>query len=252
VGASLVAFMISFSMLGVFFFIALYMQNVLGYSPMEAGALFLPTTLIIMVLGPIAGRLTDRIGPRSLIVFGMLMLTVSLVWQSFLQVGSGVAFLVPGFFLLGVGIAFTMSPMSTAAMNSVDRTKAGVASGVLSMSRMVGGSFGVAAMGALVVGIGRAKLDQLLPSVPAGQRASLAEALGAGGASRGGDVGRAMNEAFVSAVSVGLRVSAAMALAGAVLAWFLVAKKLPAAVPAADQALAAVPGVEPQGQRIAA
>jgi EmrB/QacA subfamily drug resistance transporter len=252
-GANVVAFMISFSMLGVFFFIALYMQNVLGYSPVEAGALFLPTTVIIMVLGPIAGRLTDRIGPRPLIVFGMLTLTASLAWQSFLEVGSGVAFLVPGFFLLGIGIAFTMSPMSTAAMNSVDRTKAGVASGVLSMSRMVGGSFGVAAMGALVVGVGRAKLDSLLPNLPSGQRADLAQALGAGGATRGGEVGRAMNEAFVSAVSVGLRVSAAMALAGAILAWFLVAKKLPAAVPVAEQALGAAPeGVEPQGQRVAA
>ena len=62
-----------------------------------------------------------------------------------------------------------------------------------------------------------------------------------------------MNEAFVSAVSVGLRVSAAMAAAGAVLAWFLIAKKLPAAVPAAEQAEAAAPaGAEPVGQRVAA
>jgi EmrB/QacA subfamily drug resistance transporter len=253
VGASLVAFMISFAMLGVFFFVALYMQNILGYSPIEAGAMFLPTTVLIMILGPIAGRLTDRVGPRGLIVFGMTMLTISLFWQSFLKVGSGVWFLAPGFLLLGIGIAFTMSPMSTAAMNAVDRTKAGVASGVLSMSRMVGGSFGVAAMGALVIGVGKSKLSELLPNLPAGRRADLAESLGAGGASQGGQLGHAMNEAFVSAVSVGLRVSAAMAATGAVLAWFLIAKKVPAAVPAAEQAEAAAPlGVAPQAERVAA
>jgi EmrB/QacA subfamily drug resistance transporter len=253
VGASAVAFMISFAMLGVFFFVALYMQNILGYSPIEAGAMFLPTTLIIMVLGPIAGRLTDRIGARPLLVFGMSVLTVSLVWQSFLEVGSGVWFLIPGFFLLGVGIAFTMSPMSTAAMNAVDKTKAGVASGVLSMSRMVGGSFGVAAMGAIVIGVGKSKLADLAPSLSAGRRADLAESLGAGGGSQAGELGHAMNEAFVSALSVGLRVSAAMAAAGALLAWFLVASKQPAAVPAAEQAAAVAPaGVEPQGERLAA
>ena len=70
-----------------------------------------------------------------------------------------------------------MSPMSTAAMNAVDQTKAGVASGVLSMSRMVGGTFGVAVMGALIDRpSGRTKLDTLLPDLPAGQRASLADA----------------------------------------------------------------------------
>ncbi|CAN5472981.1 hypothetical protein BH20ACT18_BH20ACT18_00780 [soil metagenome] len=73
-------------------------------------------------------------------------------------------FLAPAFLLMGVGMAFVMSPMSTAAMNAVDRSKAGVASGVLSMSRMVGGSFGVAAMGALVIGLGRRELDRLLPA----------------------------------------------------------------------------------------
>jgi MFS family permease len=240
-------------MLAMFFFIALYMQNILRYSALEAGIRFLPSTVVIIFAAPIAGRLADRIGPRIPMTVGLAFVAVALYLQSTLTASSGYGDLLVPFMIMGLGMGLTMSPMSTAAMNSVSPDKAGVASGILSMSRMVGGSFGVAAMGALVVGIGRAKLDQLLPSLPAGQRASLAEALGAGGASRGGEIGRAMNEAFVSAVSVGLRVSAAMALAGAVLAYFLVAKKLPAAVPAADQALAAAPaGVAPQDERIAA
>jgi EmrB/QacA subfamily drug resistance transporter len=251
-GASLVAFVVSFAMLGVFFFIALFMQNVLGYSPLQAGALFLPSTVVIMFLGPIAGRLTDRVGARPLIVAGMLTLATSLLWQSFLSVDSTIWFLMPGFFLMGVGIAFVMSPMSTAAMNSVDRTKAGVASGVLSMSRMVGGSFGVASMGALIIALGGSRLGELLPNVPPAQRDKLAQALGSGGGSATGAVGRAMNEAFVTAVSTGLRLSAAFAVVGALLGWLLIAPKARAAVePPAEQASAAAPvGVEPRGEPV--
>ena len=137
-------------MFAMLFFLALYMQNVLGYSPLETGVRFLPSTLVIMVAGPIAGRLADRIGPRTPLVFGLLLVTVSMAWQSRIEVDTTFSFLVIPFILLGLGMGFTMSPMSTAAMNAVDRTKAGVASGTVSMTRMVGGTFGVATLGALV------------------------------------------------------------------------------------------------------
>ena len=65
---------------------------------------------------------------------------------------------------MGIGMGFVMSPMSTAAMNAVDRAKAGVASGILSMNRMVGGTFGVAVLGAIVATLGRSKIDELLPA----------------------------------------------------------------------------------------
>ena len=137
-------------MLAMFFFIALYMQNILGYSPLEAGIRFLPSTLMIVLIAPIAGRLTDRIGPRPLIVTGLSLDRVALFLQSRITVDTGYGLLLPAFMLMGIGIALTMSPMSTAAMNSVDRRRRpGVASGILSMSRMVGGTFGVAAIGAL-------------------------------------------------------------------------------------------------------
>ena len=64
VGANLIALIVTFAMLAQFFFIALYMQNILGYSPLQAGVRFLPATLMIVPIAPIAGRLTDRIGPR--------------------------------------------------------------------------------------------------------------------------------------------------------------------------------------------
>jgi EmrB/QacA subfamily drug resistance transporter len=149
IGSVTVAFIVTFAMLGMFFFLALYMQNILGYTPLEAGVRFLPTTLMIMAVAPLAGRLSDRIGPRWPIVAGMTLTTVSLFL--FTQIGDGTTYsdLLPAFVLMGVGVALTMSPMSTAAMNAVPVAKAGIASGVLSMSRMIGGTFGVAAIGAL-------------------------------------------------------------------------------------------------------
>ena len=131
-GANIVAFIVSFAMLAMFFFLALYMQNIKGYSPLQAGVRFLPSTALIIVIGPIAGRLTDRIGPRVLMTGGLLAVAGSLFWQSFLHVNTSYGFLVGAFVLMGVGMGFVMSPMSTAAMNAVDATKAGVASGVLS------------------------------------------------------------------------------------------------------------------------
>ncbi len=124
-GANIVAFMVTFGMLATFFFLALYMQNILGYSALEAGIRFLPTTLILIVAGPVSGRLADRIGPRPLIVGGLLIVAASLLWQSRIEVDTSYAFLVGAFVLLGVGMGLVMSPMTMAAMNAVDRTKAG-------------------------------------------------------------------------------------------------------------------------------
>ena len=233
-GTNLVAFVVSFAMLAMFFFMALYLQNILGYSPLQAGLRFLPSTLCVMAVGPIAGRLTDRLGPRNLIVGGLVLVAGSLLWQSRLGVHTGYGLLLPGFVGMGIGIALVMSPMSTAAMNAVHVSKAGVASGVLSMSRMVGGTFGVAAMGALVAGLGRSKLQTLLPALPAARRNSLVDALG-GGAGSGGahpsaQVVSAMREAYVYALSNGLRLAAGVALAGALIALALVERQ-PAAAP---------------------
>jgi MFS family permease len=139
-------------MLGVFFFLALYMQNILGYSALEAGVRFLPSTLMIVTVAPIAGRLSDRIGPRWLIAGGLAVVAASLYSFSGIAVDSGYGDLLPGFMLLGVGIALTMSPMTSAAMNAVPVEKAGIASGVLSMFRMIGGSLGVAVTGAIFQG----------------------------------------------------------------------------------------------------
>jgi hypothetical protein len=137
---------------------------------------------------------------------------------------------------MGIGMGLVMSPMSTAAMNAVDRTKAGVASGTLSMSRMVGGTFGVAVMGALVTAIGRSNLDSSLPRVPAGTRAAIANTLGSGGSVPGAHLSHqivlATNNAFVSALGTGLTVSAIVAASAAVLSAVLIQRRPTPAAPA--------------------
>jgi EmrB/QacA subfamily drug resistance transporter len=247
-GANLVAFIVSFAMLAMFFFLALYLQNIKGYSPLQTGVRFLPSTLIIIVIGPIAGRLSDRIGPRPLMVAGLVLVAISLFWQGHLAVDTSYGYLVVAFVLLGLGMGLVMSPMSTAAMNAVDRTKAGVASGIVSMSRMVGGTFGVAAMGALVTGLGKSKLDELLPHVPAGQRQQIADGLGSGGAQAAhGPIGSAVREAYVYALNDGLRIGAAVALAGAVVAWLLIADRAQAPSEAGAEAAPGAPAdAEPE------
>ncbi len=229
VGANIVAFAISFGMFAVFFFLALYMQNILGYSPLEAGVRFLPSTLVIMVAGPLAGRLADRVGPRTPLVIGLALVTISLAWQSRIQVDTTFSFLFVPFVLLGLGMGFTMSPMSTAAMNAVDRTKAGVASGTLSMTRMVGGTFGVAALGALIATVGRHDLAQSLPNVPESARERLVDALGSGAAVSGapGNVRAASEQAFVDALGTGLTIAAIATALAALAAWFLIDPRRP-------------------------
>ena len=150
IGTNLIALIVTFAMLAQFFFIALYMQDILGLSPLEAGVRFLPATLMIVLIAPIAGRLTDRVGPRWLISAGLLLVSGALYWLTTIEVSTTYADIWPSFVLMGVGMALVMSPMSTAAMNAVDASKAGVASGLLSMNRMIGGTFGVAVIGAVL------------------------------------------------------------------------------------------------------
>ena len=225
-GAIVVAMIISFAMLGVFFFLALYMQDILGYSPLEAGVRFLPSTLMIVLVAPIAGRLADRFGPRWLIGGGLLLVAASLFSFSGIAVDSSYLDLLPGFMLLGIGIAMTMSPMTSAAMNAVPVQKAGIASGVLSMFRMVGGSLGIAVTGAIFQGLVSSRLDTLLSGsgIDAVQRSGIADSLGSGsvsGALQGLDPAQAKqataagSEAFVYALGSAMTVAAIVALAGA-------------------------------------
>jgi EmrB/QacA subfamily drug resistance transporter len=234
-GANLVGFTVSFAMLAMFFFLALYMQNILGYSPVQAGVRFLPTTLLVIVTAPIAGRLADRIGSRLPMTAGLLLVAVALFLNTRIDVDTGYALLLPAFVLMGIGIGLTMAPMSTAAMNAVSTAKAGVASGILSMNRMVGATFGIAVLGALFQHLASSRLQNTLAGtgLTAAQRDQIVHNLGSARGSSGAgldpqlaaQVGRAARDAFIHALSGGMWLCTGVAAVGAVAALVLVERR---------------------------
>ncbi|MBI4171181.1 MAG: DHA2 family efflux MFS transporter permease subunit, partial [Actinobacteria bacterium] len=210
-GANIVALLVSLAMFGVFFFVSLYMQNVLGYSAVEAGATFLPMTVLIILVAPVAGKASDRFGSRWLMATGMTLVALSLLLYAQLEIDSSFWNVLPGLLTGGIGMAMSMSPMTAAALSAVPVDKAGVGSGILNTFRQVGGALGIAIMGAI-----------------------LAERSGSAlvaGASR--------EEAFMAGFTRSLYVAAAFAFVAAVVAAVLVrTHHEPALAPAEEPAAA--------------
>ncbi len=150
VGANVVVLLVALAMFGVFFFVSLYMQNILGYSPVQAGAAFLPMTILIILVAPFAGRISDRVGSRWLMTTGMVLVSAQLILFSRLGTEATFWTLLPALLLGGVGMALTMTPSAAAATRAVPVDKAGVGAAVLNAFRQVGGSLGIAVMGAIV------------------------------------------------------------------------------------------------------
>jgi EmrB/QacA subfamily drug resistance transporter len=149
-GANVVMLLVALAMFGVFFFVSLYLQNVLGYSPVETGAAFLPMTLMIILLAPVAGRTSDRIGSRVPMTAGMILVGIHLLLFSRLGADADFWDLMPALALGGIGMALTMTPGAAAATRAVPVDKAGVGAAVLNAFRQVGGSLGIATMGAIM------------------------------------------------------------------------------------------------------
>jgi EmrB/QacA subfamily drug resistance transporter len=149
-GANAVMLLVGLAMFGVFFFVSLFVQNILGYSATEAGATFLPMTILVVLVAPLAGKLSDRVGSRWPMGAGMVLLTSSLLVFSRLDAASSYWNLLPALLLGGAGMALAMTPTTAAVMGSVSVDKAGVGSAVLNSMRQVGGSLGIAMMGAIV------------------------------------------------------------------------------------------------------
>ena len=149
-GANIAALLVSLAMFGIFFFVSLYMQNILGYTAVRTGVIFLPMTFLVVVSAPLAGKVTDMIGARWPITVGMALLAGALLDFSTLGVRSDFLDLLPGMLVGGAGVGIAMGPMTTAALSTVSSDEAGVVSGVLTTSRQVGGALGIAVMGAIV------------------------------------------------------------------------------------------------------
>jgi EmrB/QacA subfamily drug resistance transporter len=200
VGAQTTAFAISSSMFAMFLYLTLYLQNILGLSPLATGLRFLPLSLVSFVAAPIAGRLSARLPVRALLGAGLALNAVALWLMSRLSTGSHWTVLLPGFIVGGIGIGLVNPPLASTAVSTVRQERAGMASGINNTFRQIGIATGIAALGAIFA----SKVDPraFAPHPSAAARAS-----------------------FVSGLHDILLVGAVVAAVGAVLALALVRRR---------------------------
>ncbi len=149
--ANVILVVIAFGMFGIFFPLTIFLQGSLGYSPFEAGLISTPLSIAMMVTAPIAGRLSDRRGPRQLVMAGMALMVLGIV-ALVSQVATDTEWprLVLPMVLCGTGMGVTMSPLTAAAMMEVPRGIAGSASGIINTTRSIGQVLGIAVLGSLL------------------------------------------------------------------------------------------------------
>jgi EmrB/QacA subfamily drug resistance transporter len=148
-GANIDAFMISFLIAGIAFFMTLYQQNVRGYSPVRAGLAMLPMVLVMMVTSPMSAPIAKRLGTRLVISFGMLVTAVGQLLMLRADTDATYWDILPGFVVIGFGMSFIWAPMTTAMLNSVDSSRSGIASAINGALREIGTAFGIALLGTL-------------------------------------------------------------------------------------------------------
>lgn len=148
--ANVVMLVVAAGLFAMFYFNSLYVQRVLGYSPIEAGLAFVPFTVGIVIGAGLSQAGVRRIGLRSVAIAGMLLATVGMLLLLRLDVGgSYAADLLPGIALLSVGMGLTFVPVTLIATSGIDTGDAGLASGLLNTSQQIGGALGLAILSTL-------------------------------------------------------------------------------------------------------
>ena len=194
-GINIVGLLIAMSLFSMFFFISLYMQQVLGFDALKTGFAYLPLAGGIIVSAGIASTLVTRLGVKPVLILGLVLTAIGLLWFSQISVGGSYVgdILFPAI-ISSLGLGFSFVPMTIAAVAGVDQHEAGLASGMINTSQQVGGALGLA----------------ILAAVANSRRDSLLEA--------GSSLPNAMTEGFQTALMVG----AGFAVLGALLAFLLV------------------------------
>jgi EmrB/QacA subfamily drug resistance transporter len=178
-----VAFSVTLGMFATFFFLSLFMQEILGYSPFQAGVRFLPMTLAIIVTAPYAGKYASKHGSRAPMTYGLLLSGCGLLLLgATLNVNTPYWYLAPIFAIMGHGMGATMAPMTAAVMNSVGPQRAGLGSAMTNTSREVGGVLGIALLGTILTTKLKSALGPALKGIglSAQQQASITASAGHG------------------------------------------------------------------------
>src|SRR6476659_1667044 len=226
-GVSAVAFGLSAGMFAMFLYLTIYMQGVLGFSPLETGLRFLPLTVLSFIASPISGNLSHRVPIRILVGIGLGLVGVGLMLMHGLDADSDISALLPGFLVAGIGIGITNHGIGQGAIAVVPAAKAGMGSGINTTFRQVGIATGVASLGAVFQSQVDSKLSSLLPNAPPG----LAEAVSSGGSRAAAtaappgqrtEIVHAAKVAFVSVFNEILLIGAILSFLGAALGFALV------------------------------
>ncbi len=152
-GAAIVAFALSAGLYSLFFFLALYLQNSLGYAALDAGIRFLPLSGLVLFTAPLAGAFSDRLGARPIIFAGMVALVVAVLLMTRISPDAKATdwvVLLPAFILGGLGSGAVNPPIGTVAVGTVNPNRVGMASGVSTVCRQLGTAFGIAFLGAVL------------------------------------------------------------------------------------------------------
>jgi MFS family permease len=145
----------------MFFFISLYMQQVLGYEPLKAGFAYLPLALAIIVSAGVASQLVTRVGFKPVLIAGLAFVAAGLVWFSQVSVGGGFVSDVLGPSLLAaIGLGLSFVPVTIAAVSGVEERESGLASGLINTTQQVGGALGLAVLATLA----NSRTDDVLAS----------------------------------------------------------------------------------------
>src|SRR5215210_7350347 len=175
-GANIVGLLVGASLFSMFFFITLYMQQVLGYSAIHAGLSYLPLALMIIVASGIASQLVTRIGFKAVLAMGMAFIAAALVWFSQVSVGGGfLADILGPSLLAATGLGFAFVTSTIAAVSGVREQESGLASGLINTSQQVGGALGLAVLAT----IANSRTADLMASA-GGARSELTNALNEG------------------------------------------------------------------------
>ncbi len=229
-GVSIVAWALSASMFAMFLYLTLYIQDILDFTPLQAGLRFLPVTLLSFFVAPIGGQLLKRWPARALLGAGLILVGIGLLLMHGVQVGDSWTQLLPGFLVAGVGIGLTNPAIASTALGVVPPARAGMASGINSTFRQVGIATGVAALGAVFQSRIASELATTLPRAPS----SFSDAVSSGAAHQAVAAAppqfrdqalNAANHAFVTAFNEILLIGAAVAIVGGILGLLLVRQR---------------------------
>jgi predicted MFS family arabinose efflux permease len=234
-GVQLAAFAVSGSMFALFLYLTLYLQNFLGYSPIDAGLRYLPITVASFIVAPMAGLALARIQARYLMAGGLALTGVGLALMAGLHLDSTWTALLAGFVVSGVGVGLLNPVIADVALSVVPKERSGMAAGINDTFRQVGIAVGIAAWGAIFLGVGASKTQEVAGgAVSGGQARGLVEAASSGqlgqalnGVPHGSQeiVRNAAQQGFLHGLNEILILGAALSFAGSVLALWLVRER---------------------------